>query len=74
MAITVNDLNKPTTFAAIPIGGQFAEALTTCNEVSTRIVPTTHQGKLVNVRRDGGKLILMFNWEPVFIEGINEIT
>jgi hypothetical protein len=61
--------NASTTFATIPIGGEFVEALTTCNEVATRIEPTTHQGKPVNARRLGGKLVFMVEWEPVFARG-----
>lgn len=56
------------TFAAIPIGGEFVEVMTTCNEIATRIELITHQGKPVNARRSGGKLIFMVDWEPVFIE------
>jgi hypothetical protein len=63
-----SDFNTPTTFARIPIGGEFIEALTTCNEVATHIEPTTLQGKPVNARRVGGKLVFMWDWEPVFIE------
>jgi hypothetical protein len=59
--------NTPTTFAAIPIGGRFVEVMTTCDEVATRIEPTTHRGKTVNARRVGGKLIWMEDWEPVFM-------
>jgi hypothetical protein len=60
--------NTPTTFALIPVGGEFIEGLTTCNEVATRIdEPTTHQGKPVNARRSGGKLVWVAEWEPVFI-------
>jgi hypothetical protein len=61
--------NTVTTFAAVPIGGKFIEAMTTCNEVAIRIEPTTHQDKSVNARRVGGKLIFMVDWEPVFVQG-----
>jgi hypothetical protein len=61
--------NTVTTFAAVPIGGKFIEAMTTCNEVAIRIEPTTHQDKSVNARRVGGKLIFMADWEPVFVQG-----
>jgi hypothetical protein len=64
----VRAFNTPTTFATVPIGGEFVEALTTCNEVATRIEPATYQGKPVNARRAGGKLIFMAEWEPVFVE------
>jgi hypothetical protein len=67
--IVNSDFNTPTTFARIPIGGEFVEALTTCNEVATRIAPTTHnRERMKNARRAGGKLIFMAEWEPVFIE------
>lgn len=59
--------SNTTTFAAVPLDGQFVEVLSPCNEVATRIDPTTHQGKPVNARRDGGKLIFMADWEPAFI-------
>jgi hypothetical protein len=65
----VSDFDTPTTFATIPIGGEFIEALTTCNEVATRIAPTTHnRAKMKNAKRAGGKLIFMAEWEPVFIK------
>ncbi len=64
--------NISTTFAAVPIGGEFIEALTTCNEVAARIAPTTHQGKTVNARRVGGKLIFMADWEPIFVSRSND--
>jgi hypothetical protein len=57
-----------TTFADVPIGGEFVEVLTTCDEVATRIEPALHQGKPVNARRVSGKLIFMADWEPVFIQ------
>lgn len=69
----MEEFNHPTTFATIPIGAQFVEVMTTCNEVAIRILPATHQGKLANARRAGGKLIKMENWEPVFVRA-NEIT
>jgi hypothetical protein len=56
-----------TTFSAIPIGGRFVEVLSTCNEVATRIEPTTHRGKPVNARRSGGGLVFMVEWEPVLV-------
>jgi hypothetical protein len=61
-----------TTFAAIPIGGEFIEVFTTCNEVAIRIFPATYQGKPVNAKRAGGKLIWMEEWEPVFYEKTSE--
>jgi len=63
----VTVFNAPSTFAALPIGGKFIEALTPCNEIATRIEPTTHQGKPINAQRVGGKLIFMADWEPVFV-------
>lgn len=63
----MNEFTIPTTFATVPIGAQFIEVLTTCNEVATRIEPTTRRGKPMNARRVGGKLINMVDWEPVFI-------
>ncbi len=57
-----------TTFATIPIGGEFIEGLTSVNEIATRIEPATHKGRPVNARRAGGKLVLMVDWEPVFID------
>lgn len=65
----MNEFTISTTFATIPIGAQFVEVMTTCNEVATRIEPTTHQDKPVNARRVGGKLIFMAEWEPVFLDG-----
>jgi hypothetical protein len=62
----------PTVFAAIPIGSKFIEVLTICNEIAVRIVPAIHQGKSVNARRDGGKLIFMADWEPVFINEVKQ--
>jgi hypothetical protein len=44
--------------------------MTSCNEVAVRIEPITHQGKLVNAQRSGGKLILMVDWEPAFVKFI----
>jgi hypothetical protein len=41
--------------------------------VVTRITPTTHQGKTVNARRVGGKLILMVDWEPVFVRQDDDV-
>lgn len=64
--------NIPTTFAAIPIGGEFIEAMTTCNEVAIRTESRVHQGKLVNAWRSGGKLIFMAEWEPVFVKETKE--
>lgn len=64
----MNEFAIPTTFATIPIGAQFVEVMTTCNEVATRIEPTAHQDKPVNARRVGGKLIFMAEWEPVFVD------
>lgn len=58
-----------TTFSAVPIGGEFIEGLTPVNEVAVRIEPTIHRCKPVNTRRSGGKLVLMVDWEPVFIRG-----
>jgi hypothetical protein len=62
-----SNFNAPTTFASIPIGGRFVEVLSLCNEVATRIEPTTHRGKPVNARRSGGGLVFMAEWEPVLI-------
>lgn len=64
----MKNFNYPAIFPTIPIGGQFVEVFTTCDEIATRIEPTIHQDKLVNARRAGGKLILMADWEPVFVE------
>jgi hypothetical protein len=66
--VDIVSFNIPSTFANIPIGGQFIEVLTTCNEVATRIEPVTHQNKLMNAQRIGGKFIFMADWEPVFVE------
>jgi len=63
----VKEFNTPTTFAAVPIGGEFIEGMTSNNEVATRIEATTYQGRPVNARRSGGKLVLMVDWEPVFV-------
>lgn len=63
----MNEFTIPTTFATVPIGAQFIEVMTTCNEVAIRIKQTTRQGKPVNTRRVGGKLIFMAEWEPVFV-------
>lgn len=68
-----DNFTQPATFATIPIGGQFVEVFTTSNEVAVRIAPTTHRGKTVNARRDGGKLIWMEDWEPVFIKEVMPI-
>jgi hypothetical protein len=62
------DFNIPTTFNTVPIGGEFVECLTTCNEIATRIKPITRRDKIVNARRVSGKLIFMADWEPVFVE------
>lgn len=64
----MDNFTYPTTFGKIPIGGEFVEVLTTCNQVATRIKPTMHQGKPVNARRADGKFILMADWEPVFVD------
>jgi hypothetical protein len=63
-----DNFTQPATFAAVPIGGQFIEVMTTCDEVATRIEPTTYRGKPVNARRSGGKLIFIEDWEPAFVE------
>jgi hypothetical protein len=65
-----SEFTTPTTFARIPIGGEFIEAFTTCNEVATRIELTTYEGRPVNARRSRGKLILMVEWEPVFVKDL----
>lgn len=67
--VGIVNFNIPATFDTIPIGGKFIEVFTTCNEVATRIAPVMQDGKLVNARRDGGKLIFMEEWEPVFVKG-----
>jgi hypothetical protein len=69
----MSDFTHPATFATIPIGGQFVEVFTSCDEIATRIEPITHQGKPVNARRSGGKLIFMAEWEPVLISE-NEVN
>jgi hypothetical protein len=65
--VEVTQYTTATTFAAIPIGGRFVEVFTSCNEVATRIKPTTHRGKPANARRAGGGLVFMVEWEPVLI-------
>lgn len=62
------NFTHPTPFPTVPIDDQFIEVFTTCNEVATRIEPTTHRGKLANARRAGGKLVWMADWEPVFVD------
>jgi hypothetical protein len=52
----MSEFNTPTTFARIPIGGEFIEALTTCNEVTTRIELTTYEGRPVNAQCECGHL------------------
>jgi hypothetical protein len=61
------NFRHPTTFVTIPVGKRFVEVFTTCNEIAARIEPMAHQGKPVNARRVGGKLIFMADWEPVFV-------
>jgi len=68
--VDIVNFNTPITFVFIPIGGEFIEALTTCNEIAVRIEPRIYYGKLVNARRIGGKLIFMADWEPVFIQDL----
>ena len=58
--------NTPTTFASVQIGGEFIEAMTTCNEIATRVIVNLCNGK-GNARRSGGKYVWMWDWEPVFV-------
>jgi hypothetical protein len=66
-----SNFTVPASFADIPIGGQFIEVMTTCNEISTRVEVNLRNGK-GNARRSGGKYIWMADWEPVFIVRQNE--
>ncbi len=63
--------NTTATFADVVLGQEFIEALTSVNEIATRIEATTHNGRSVNARREGERsrlaLIWMADWEPVFI-------
>jgi hypothetical protein len=66
------NFNEVVIFAQLPLNARFIEALSTCNEVATRI-PLSYLDvgqvvKVYNALRAGGKRVLMADWEPVFIE------
>jgi hypothetical protein len=69
----MTNFNIPTTFDTVPIGGEFIECLTTCNEIATRIEPAAGR-RWANARRASGKLIYMAKWEPVFVKALNGLT
>lgn len=60
------EFDRPVTFDKVPVGGEFIEGFTTCNEVTTRVIVNLRNGK-GNARRSGGKYVWMADREPVFV-------